>query len=193
MKRFRSILTLLVLATLLTGCAKDPFSVREGEKPLDDEGTFITPVDPLIAIENLRYAMIERNLGHYYQTHPDTLRFTFDFLLVSRPDSVSSWDGREEDRIVGNLFSTADSIALDWRVTPGRVDRFEDSTATLYRSYEIDVVAPDADSTITRHYEGEMVVGMARNALDLWWIVHWEDLHVGAEIESWADLKSSYR
>lgn len=193
MTRYRPIILLVVIGALILGCAKNPFSVRAGEDPIDEEGTFITPVDPLIAIENLRFAMIERNLGHYLQTHADTLRFTFDFLLVSRPDSVSSWDGSEEDRIMGNMFSTVDSIALDWRVTPGRVDRFEDSTATLYRSYDIDVVTHDVDSTATRHYAGEMVVSMGRNALDLWWIVRWEDLHVGADIESWADLKSSYR
>jgi len=193
MTKLRAIVVLGLLGALIIGCAKNPFSVRAGEDPIDEEGTFITPVDPLIAIENLRYAMIERNLGHYLQTHADTLRFSFDFLLVSRPDSVSSWDGTEENRIMGNMLSTVDSIALDWRVTPGRVDRFEDSTATLYRSYEIDVVTPDADSTVIKHYEGEMVVSMGRNALDLWWIARWEDLHIAADIESWADLKSSYR
>ena len=72
----------LLIAVLMTGCAKDPFSLRGAENPIDEGGTYITPVDPLIAAENLRFAMVERNIGHYVQTYADSLVYLFDFLLV---------------------------------------------------------------------------------------------------------------
>ncbi len=178
---------------LLTGCAKDPFSTREAEEPVGGKGTYVTPIDPLIGLENLRFAMIEQNFGHYRQTYSESLSFTFDFLLVDRPDSISGWDAAEEGRIAGNLLADADSIGLVWDLTDGRTDRFDDSTAFLYRTYDIAVVRDSADTVVTQTYQGEFIIRMERDALDLWSIVGWEDLHRSATQPSWADLKSRYR
>lgn len=193
--RLLAVITLAVLCALvlLTGCAKDPFSTREAEEPIGGKGTYITPVDPLIGLENLRFAMIEQNLGHYRQTYSESLLFTFDFLLVGRPDSISGWDAAEEGRIAGNLLADADSIGLVWELTDGQSDRFDDSTAFLYRTYDIAVVRDSVDTVVTRTYQGELIIRMERDALDLWSIVGWEDLHRSATQPSWADLKSRYR
>ncbi|GAB4314282.1 MAG: hypothetical protein Kow0074_01180 [Candidatus Zixiibacteriota bacterium] len=188
-----SIVVFLCALCVVAGCAKDPFSTRQPEDPVGAKGTYITPIDPLIGLENLRYAMIEQNIGHYRQTYSESLVFTFDFLLVDRPDSASGWDSIEEDRIVGNLLADADSIALVWDLTEGRSDRFDDSTAYLYRTYDITVDRDSAGVVVSRAYQGEFIIRMARNALDLWSIVAWEDLHLSATQPSWADLKSSYR
>lgn len=194
MKTLRfSIVIFLVALCVMAGCAKDPFSTRQAEDPVGEKGTYITPIDPLIGLENLRYAMIEQNIGHYRQTYSETLAFTFDFLLVDRPDSASGWDAIEENRIAGNLLADADSIALVWDLTEGRSDRFDDSTAFLYRTYDIAVVRDSGGTAVTNVYQGEFIVRMARDALDLWSIVAWEDLHLSATQPSWADLKSSYR
>jgi len=182
----------LLLCLLLLGCAKDPFSVRGAEKPKDEGGTYVTPVDPLIVADNLRFAMIERNIGHYVQIYADSMSYIFDFLLVDRPDPVSGWGATEESRIARNLFETADSITLTWTQTTDRVDRFEDSTAVLYRTYTLTTFTPDADSLASEEFSGEMILHLARNSLDLWWIVRWEDVHANASQLSWADLKSRY-
>jgi len=166
--------------------------VRGAENPKDEGGTYVTPVDALIALDNLRYAMIERNIGHYVQTYADSLAYVFDFLLVDRPDPVSGWGAPEESRIAQNLFDAADSIALSWTQTTDRVDRFEDSTAILYRTYTLTTFTPDADTLVAEQFTGEMILHLARNTLDLWWIGRWEDVHSNSEQLSWADLKSRY-
>lgn len=182
----------LLLSVFLLGCAKDPFSLRNAEDPKDEGGTYVTPVDPLIVADNLRFAMIERNIGHYVQTYADSLAYVFDFLLVDRPDPVSGWGATEESRIAQNLFEAADSVVLSWSQTTDRIDRFEDSTAVLYRTYTLTTFAPDGDSTLTETFAGEMVLYIVRNTLDLWWIVRWEDVHTAADRLAWSDLKSRY-
>jgi hypothetical protein len=177
---------------LFTGCAKDPFSLRGAEDPKDEGGTYHTPVDPLIAADNLRFAMAERNIGHYVQTYADSLVCLFDFLLVDRPGQVSGWGATEESRLARNLFDATDSIALSWSQTPGRVDRFDDTTAVLYRTYTLIVLTPHADTLAAEEFTGEMVLRLGRNSLDLWWIIRWEDVHLGAQQQTWSDLKSRY-
>jgi hypothetical protein len=193
MKTNTTIGLLLCALLILAGCAKNPFSTRTPESPAGGKGTYITPIDPLIGLENLRFAMIEQNVGHYLQTYSSSLSFTFDFLLADRPDSVRRWDAVEETRIAGNLLADLDSIALVWELTPGRSDQFDDSTASLFRTYDLNVSADSSGITVLREYRGELVIRMERDALDLWSIVLWEDRHVAPAQPSWADLKSSYR
>ncbi len=182
----------LLIAVLMAGCAKDPFSLRGAEDPKDEGGTYVTPVDPLIAADNLRFAMVERNIGHYVQTYADSLVYIFDFLLVDRPDPLSGWSATEESRIARNLFDAADSVTLTWSQTTDRVDRFDDSTTVLYRTYILTTFTPEADSLTAEEFAGEIILHLARNSLDLWWIVRWEDVHMGADRLSWSDLKSRY-
>jgi hypothetical protein len=182
----------LVCAILTTGCAKDPFSLRGAEDPKEQGGTYHTPVDPLIAADNLRFAMAERNIGHYVQTYADSLVCLFDFLLVARPDQVSGWGAAEESRIAGNLFDATDSIMFSWSPTAGRVDRFDDATAILYRTYTLSVFTRVGDTLAAEEFAGETVLHLGRNSLDLWWIFRWEDVHSSALQQSWSDLKSRY-
>lgn len=182
----------LLIAIVLIGCAKDPFSVRGAQNPKDMGGTYVTPVDPLIVADNLRFAMAERNIGHYVQTYADSLVYLFDFLLVDRPDPLSGWGATEESRIAQNLFETADSVTLSLSQTTDRIDRFDDSAAVLYRTYTLTTFTRDADSLKSEEFAGELVLHLARNSLDLWWIVRWEDVHKSANQLSWSDLKSRY-
>ncbi len=184
----------LALAIVMFGCAKDPFSTRHPNRPTGEQGTYKTPVDPQIALDtNLYYAMIERNAGHYSQSLADTFVYSFDFVLSGPPDSALQWDRSEEDRIVRNLFAGVSAINVTWAPTSGRSDRYEDSVATLYRTYVIDasIIMP-TDTTLTE-YKGDMAVLLARNSQGLWWIVRWEDLHTGDGSAAWADLKSRFR
>jgi len=182
----------VLLMSVLGGCAKDPFSLRGAENPKDEGGTYITPVDPLIAADNLRFAMVEQNIGHYVLTCADSLVVQFDFLLVDRPDPVHGWGAPEESRIARNLFDAADSITLAWSQTPERIDRFDDSTAVLYRTYSLTTYTTVAGASAAEEFAGQLVLLLARNSLDLWWIVRWEDIHLGADQQSWSDLKSRY-
>jgi hypothetical protein len=184
---------LAVAALLLPGCAKNPFSLRDARDPIVDEGTYVTPVDPLIALDNLRFAVIEQNIGHYVQVFSDSMVYAFDFLLSDRPDSLSGWGYAEETRIARNLFSAAGNISLVWNPTPGRTDQLSDSSAVLYRSYTIDAVVMDADTLASLSCAGDLIVRVTRNSLDLWWVQEWEDFHQSAQRLSWADLKSRFR
>ena len=194
MRVARIVVSLILLGLTALGCAKDPFSTRRPDRPTGEQGTYRTPVDPQIALDtNLYFAMVERSATHYSLTLADSVVYTFDYLMSGPADSASSWGKAEEDRLVRNLFAGTSTIALAWAPTPGRSDRYEDTLATLYRTYDITASITGQDSTRSYDYKGEMTVHLARNSLDLWWIVRWEDLHVGESIPSWADLKSRFR
>lgn len=181
------------LAGALCGCAKNPFSLRDARDPIVGEGTYVTPVDPGIALDNLRFAVIERNIGHYLQVFSDSLSYTFDFLISDRPDSARGWGFSEETRIARNLFGSAGNISLLWSLTPGRIDLHSDSTAVFYRTYTLDAVVMDADTLATLECTGDLILYLERNSLDLWWVQRWEDYHASAVQLSWADLKSRFR
>lgn len=185
-----TVIAAFILTLLLPGCTKSPFSLRDAEDPIVEEGTYITPVDPDIALENLRYAMIERNLGNYKETFSDSFVFAYDYLLQGQPGDDRQWDLAEDLRIAASVFDGVDTVRLRWSLTPGRTDQTEDSTAVLYRTYTLTTITPD---TAKEEFTGEMIVYLARNTLDLWWIVRWEDSHLTAESPSWADLKSRYQ
>jgi hypothetical protein len=185
---------MVVLALLSFGCAKDPFSTRRPSRPTGEQGTYRTPVDPQIALDtNLYYAMVERNAGHYVQTLADSLVCVFDYVLTGPPDSAQGWGRIEEDRIARNLFAGTSAVAVAWWPTTGRSDRYEDTLATLYRTYEITASIVEQGGAKPYDFRGEMVVQLARNQQDLWWIVRWEDLHGGDGTPSWTDLKSRFR
>jgi hypothetical protein len=190
----RSIGFLVLLSLTCLGCAKDPFSTRPPSRPTGEQGTYRTPVDPQIALDtNLYYAMVERNASHYPLTLADSLVYVFDYLLTGPPDSALTWGKLEEDRIARNLFAGTTAISVAWWPTPGRSDRYEDTLTTLYRTYEITASILEQEGTKSYDFKGEMVVQLARNPQDLWWIVRWEDLHKGDGAPSWADLKSRFR
>ena len=185
---------LLALGLVCLGCAKDPFSTRRPDQPTGEQGTYRTPVDPQVALDtNLYYAMVERNVSHYPLTLADSLVYVFDYVLTGPPDSALTWGKVEEDRIARNLFAGTTAISLAWWPTPGRNDRFEDTLATLYRTYEITASVLEQDGTKSSDFKGAMIVQLARNPQDLWWIVRWEDQHKGDGTPSWADLKSRFR
>ncbi len=192
MKTRTTLITILIVALLVAGCSKNPFSLRDPEDPLVEEGTYVTPVDPNIALENLRFAMVERNLGHYVQVFSDSLEFTFDYLLTDQPGEQRGWRMNEDARIASRMFDGIDTIQLIWSLTPGRADQFDDSTAVMYRTYTLTIASAEAVGG-TEAFEGEMIVRLERNTLELWWIVRWEDSHLTADSPSWADLKSRYR
>jgi hypothetical protein len=194
MRVARIVASLVLLSLTALGCAKDPFSTRHPDRPTGEQGTYRTPVDPQVALDtNLYFAMVERSATHYSLTLADSVVYTFDYLMSGPADPASSWGKVEEDRLVRNLFAGTSTITVAWEPTPGRSDRYEDTLATLYRTYEITALIRGQDSARSYDYKGEMIVHLARNSLDLWWIVRWEDLHAGENIPSWADLKSRFR
>jgi len=192
-KRVHHRAALAAIVLCLTGCAKNPFGLRDAQDPVQDEGTYVTPIDPVIALDNLRFAMIEQNIGHYVQVFSDSLSYRFDYLLADRPDTLSGWGYAEETRIARNLFSAAGDISLVWMTTPGRSDQLSDSTAVFYRTYTLDAVVMDADSLATLSCGGDVIFYLERNSIDLWWVQSWEDFHESAQRLSWADLKSRFR
>jgi hypothetical protein len=193
MKRVLPLLLLVIL-----GCS-DPFSSRESEPPVGDNGTFIQPVTPQIVLFNLENAYKEFIVTNYMMCLDSNFFFKYDFVIRQIDERDSGWYYSEELRLIESSFNSllADSatlISLSLSPLIDQQDQAFDTTAILYRSYILIHINAISDSTAdTTEYLGTSIFTLIENEQGLWSIIHWEDQHQNTNIPSWADYKNGYR
>lgn len=191
----KRLLIIILAASLLSSCAKNPFSTRESEPPTDQAGTFIPPTAPQIVLENLRLCYSELVISNFVQCLDSSFTFTFDFLQGTQSDS--GWGLRHEVNLTEKLFNdfgvdrSRGKLTVVFAAKEGQPDVILDSTATLVRSYTITVT--DSAGVQSAGYEGVARFEMIESAFDFWAIRDWADLHINLDTPSWAELKNAYR
>jgi hypothetical protein len=189
---------LLFLLLVILGCS-DPFSSRESEPPIGDNGTFIQPVTPQIVIFNLENAYTENIVTNYMMCLDSNFFFKYDFVILPIDEQDSGWYYTEELRLIESSFNShlADSASifrLSLNPLIDQQDQAFDTSAILYRSYTLIHINNISDSTAdTTEYLGTSIFTMIENQQGLWSIIHWEDQHQNTNIPSWADYKNGYR
>jgi hypothetical protein len=191
----RRAIFILLIALFAVSCAKSPFSTRDSEPPTAKAGTFITPTTPQIVLENLRLCYSELVIGNFVQSLDSDFVFKFDFLQGAQPDS--GWGFRQELNLTEKMFNdfNATKSERSLRITFGaqsqQPDVILDSTATLVRSYTVNVA--DSVGQVLSSYQGIVRFEMVESAFNFWAIRGWSDLHLNLATPSWAELKNAYR
>lgn len=193
MKRLLPLLILVIL-----GCT-DPFSSRESQPPIGNNGTFIQPVTPQIVLFNLENTYREYIVSNYMMCLDSNFFFKYDFVIRQIDERDTGWHYSEELRLIESSFNSllADSMArliLSLSPLPEQQDQAFDTTAILYRSYTLIHISNVTDSSAdTTEYLGTSIFTMIENEQGLWSIICWEDQHQNTLIPSWADYKNGYR
>ena len=187
-----------LLFMILTISCTNPFSARESEPPSENEGTYITPVEPQLVLVNLEASYNEKIITNYMQCLDTLFAYRYDFLQFQGPDS--GWGYNSEisltDKIFAAFRSSSESISLSLSLAPieSLPDLEDDTTATIHREYElisisdIDIAMPD-----TTFYRGTASFELIETGVNLWRLRRWTDNHASPNDTAWSDFKNGYR
>lgn len=192
-----------VLVLLVASCTKNPFSTRGTEDPYGSAGTWETPQTPETALNNLLFAYNEMIISNYQLCLADSFLFSspedsIDAVNDGRGDLFRNWDKSVEVGVTENIFSTvsvADSLSLFLSLVPSidYVDIVEDTSAVLYRSYNLTLIRSDSMSSDTISAKGLATFHLFQEQLNWWSIYLWEDLPAVSGQTDWGDIKAEYR
>ena len=199
----KSAFRMALVALTFIGCAKNPFSTRTGEPPLGAGGTWDTPQSPEVTIRNLLFAYNEKVISNYQLCLSDSFYFSapedsIDAVNNGRGDLFSDWNQSVElstATVIFRNFTGSDTMNMYLTLGPSieHVDEVEDSTATLYRNYDLLIVKVLAGIPDSVTASGLATFHLTQEQLNWWTIRWWEDLPSGAGIYSWGDFKAEYR
>jgi hypothetical protein len=194
---------ILVLIACIFGC-KNPFRTRKSPPPIVSEGTWETPSQPEIVIQNLLYAYNEKIIGNFVQCLADSFRFSapedsIDAVNQGRTDLYAGWNLSVELSVTTRIFDISrqypDSISyvLSFKLTPPVPDDIGDSLATLSREYELLTISGKSAPPESTLAKGIATFWMRETSLNWWSIYLWKDIAAVANTPDWADFKAQYR
>lgn len=190
----------IYLFILIAACAKNPFSTRGTQDPYGSAGTWETPQSPGVTVQNLLFAYNEMVISNYQLCFCDSFLFSspedsIDAVNDGRGDLFADWDKQVEVGVANNLFSiysANDTLNLLLTLTPAEnySDIIEDTSAVLYRSYNLVLMATASDTVIAR---GLATFHLFQEQLNWWTIYLWEDIPAVSGELDWGDIKAEYR
>jgi hypothetical protein len=188
---------ILIVSVLFAGCFKNPISTRDTENPYGSSGTWETPQSPEVTINNLLFAYNEMIISNYQLCFSDSFRYSspedsIDAVNDGRGDLFANWNRSVEISVTNNIFSTysnSDSMNLILTLSNAEeyIDQIEDSTATLYRRYDLMTITTSEDTSFVSSYSGLAVFHLSEEQLNWWTINLWEDVAEEAGAD-WGDL-----
>ncbi|MGB8658742.1 MAG: hypothetical protein WCE90_13310 [Candidatus Zixiibacteriota bacterium] len=200
---------LCVISLLLTaqfcgwGC-KNPFKTRSSPPPVVTQGTWETPAEPKIVLQNLLHAYAERIMVNFAQCLSDSFRFSapedsVDAVNQGRADLFAQWDRSAEISVTTNIFSTFSpnndslSYVLSFQSIPPVPDDITDTVAVLSRNYELSVLNLTSTPPETTLVKGTATFYMKQSFLSWWSIYFWSDIQASPGNDDWADFKARFR
>jgi hypothetical protein len=196
-------LILLIFAFIVFACAKNPFSTRGTEDPYGSAGTWETPQTPETAVRNLLYAYNEMIISNYGLCFSDSFRFSspedsIDAVNDGRGDLFADWHKSVEISTAANLFSTfssSDSMNLLLTMVPATeyADIIEDTSAVIYRTYNLVLITVQETNADTIHAAGLATFQLGQEQLNWWTINLWSDIPANSGETDWGDIKAEYR
>jgi hypothetical protein len=184
---YKKIKPILFLAFLLSSC--NLFNPREAEQPWDEESRWEAPINPSIAVLNLKNAFEDRNIVNY------TTSISSDFIFFGDPadspfvppGSFIDWNSDVEVEVATKIFNTF-GVAIEVYFE----DSLKDSTgteATFYEVYNLNLESLDSTLTAT----GIAQFKLQLDSENLWSIVEWRDFKLDTVFIDWGILKARLR
>jgi len=185
---------------LLTAACKNPFATRKAEPPSTDQSSWRVPTDPAVVLDNMRNAILEKNVNNYMRCLADSnqlFHFVPDEYEASKNVGVfDSWRLEQEQTYVNKLLTSIpdDSVrTLHFSLDYDRID-FADSIL-IRTDYELNL----------HHVLSNSYPRLAKGKCDFlfirrqgyWVISRWEDHQTqndstATRIPSWSTIKASF-
>lgn len=189
-------LKLTLLCTIFLVCSCDLFKTRSVEPPSEARSTFTQPTSPAIVLDNLIFAVIEKNLDNYMRCFVDTnfssRRYTYfpDAVSQSSYPVFANWTLGSERAYYSNLIIFTDPNAPS--------NFFQDNVIV---NASIDSAIVDMDyifvfnhnrSSAPRETKGKLRFRMATDVRGLWSVHSWSDFINANNDTTWSVMKANF-
>lgn len=202
----KGLFLLFILMTLilsLSGC-KNPFSTRKSPEPKGQRGTWDTPVEPKVVIQNLLFAYNEKIIENFNTCISDTFAFSApedSIAAVNRnqPELFARWDAGTEKMVTGSLFDffRENSDSMDYFLffdfDTYREDKESDTLAIITLNYRITIHQFKAEDGEPIEARGVATFHLRETALNWWSIFFWLDFPDTPGGYDWAAFKVQFR
>jgi hypothetical protein len=190
-KKFSYIFLILIS---FQGCGL--FDTRSVEPPSESRSTFTQPTTPDIVLENLKYAIAEKNLDNYMRCLVDTnfspRRFKYfpDAVSQSQYPVFAGWNVNSEKAYYSNLISftnpAASSNLFSDNVT---FNTFIDSAIV---DYDYILIFNHSRQTVAIQTKGKLRFILGTDSRGLWSIHSWYDFIDDNNDTTWSVLRANF-
>jgi hypothetical protein len=202
LKKITFVFLFFLFASMLffSGC-KNPFKTRKSPEPKGQIGTWDTPVEPKVVIQNLLFAYNEKIIENFNTCICDTFKFSApeDSIKPGRPELFSNWDAGTEKMITGNLFDffRENSDSVDYFLfidfDTYREDKDADTLAIVTVNYTITIHQFKLEGEEPREAKGVATFYLKQTSLNWWSIFFWSDIPDTPDGYDWAAFKAQFR
>ena len=156
------------------------FSTRDPEEPENTKSTYIPPTEPETVIDNLVYAIKEKNTENYISCLMEKSESddnpNFEFIPSTDVKALyyglfDFWDIESERKSFFSFISKVDEAVLT--ISDEEYDRRQDSTL-LTCNYHISLVHTVSD--LPDEFAGSMQLTFVQDSYAYWSILRWTDI-----------------
>lgn len=192
MKRF---ILILLFSVVFISC-EGLFSTREAEPPETQRSTWEAPFSPDMVLDNLRNAVLERNVDNFIRCLVDTSYGNRSYLfspaeeiLSTHPELFKMWNKANEQLVMQQVYSILPEDSLVYLQYPVEVRDIVSADSAVYdRQYHLEI--HHINASLPTVYEGRMELWIAPGETGEWAIYRWID-YSATDFASWSFLKAS--
>jgi hypothetical protein len=185
---------LILGLVLLAGC--DLFSTRTVEPPEDPRSNFTPPTSYDIVIQNLQFAIAEKNLNNYMSCFVDTgfssssFKFNADVESQIQYPNLNNWDINKERIYFTNLLSLTNAGASSTLFLSNE-QVFNSLDSAVYDSDYL-LVFNHSRETVAKQVRGKLRFILVPNTNNFWAVQEWYDFKNISTDTTWSVLKAGF-
>ncbi len=186
--RFTQASMAAIMLMTVSGCSL--FQTRDPEPPDAGRGTYLQPDTPDRVVENIRFAISERNTRNYRRSLADELAFQPTATAESRDPIWGGWNaGAEESYFAGLVSSVAAEAGMSLELNDETLTAIDASRFVFDATYVL--TANHNRPETPRNFQGRLAWELVQQQDGLWSLTSWTDREIGNE-PSWSDLKAAF-
>lgn len=189
-KKSTYILVFLTIIFAVKGCGI--FETRDPEVPLTIRSTYFPPTSADLVIDNLTYAIEEKNSENYSKCVSD---LSFQYVPDSRSAQIyevfASWDKSAEKRYLDNLIARTEPNSTSQLFLSNERLRQISSDSAIFQAEYIFVFQHNNAGT-PKSGKGNLLISLATDSDDLFYMRKWEDFRQNDTDFTWSEFKANF-
>lgn len=189
-KKSTYILVFLTIVFAVKGCGI--FETRDPEVPLTIRSTYFPPTSADLVIDNLTYAIEEKNSENYSKCVSD---LSFQYVPDSRSAQIyevfASWDKSAEKRYLDNLIARTEPNSTSQLFLSNERLRQISSDSAIFQAEYIFVFQHNNAGT-PKSGKGNLLISLATDSDDLFYMRKWEDFRQNDTDFTWSEFKANF-
>lgn len=189
----------ILLVLLLAHSCKNPFATREAEPPTEGRTSWQFPTDPMIVLQNMKYAIEEKNVENYMKCLVDSNAiFHFEpdqFEASTNAGIFDFWNLSREQTYINRVFTAIPDDSVRTLIYSNIQRSYFPDSAYVQADYQLDL----------HHILSQSYPRQGKGQLDFWflrrngyWVIsRWYDHDTkldstSARLPSWSTIKAGF-